>query len=173
MLFWNSLALFYDPMDVGNLISCSSTFSKSSLYIWKVSVHILMKPGLNDFEHSLASLWNEPYNVKVWTFFDIVLRWGCSENSISKLSLLSFPNLLAYWSSLYSTSVYSFHLFLISSASIRSLLLLSFIVPIFGWNVPLMFPIFLKRSVVFLYFFVLFTEEGLLVSPCYSLELFI
>ena len=42
---------FYDPMDVGNLISGSSAFSKSSLYIWKFSVHVLLKPGLKDFEY--------------------------------------------------------------------------------------------------------------------------
>ena len=42
---------FYDPLDVGNLISGSSVFSKSSLYIWKFSVHILLKPTLKDFEH--------------------------------------------------------------------------------------------------------------------------
>ena len=48
--------------------------------------------------------------------------------------------------SLLYSSVYSFHLFLISSALIRTLPLLSYIVPIFGWNVPLIFPIFLKRS---------------------------
>ena len=47
---------FYDPTDVGSLIAGSSTFSKSSLYIWKVSVHVLMKLGLSDFEHYLASL---------------------------------------------------------------------------------------------------------------------
>ena len=46
--------------------------------------------------------------------------------------------------------MYSFHLFLISSASSRSLLFLSFIVPIFGWNVPLRFPLFLKGSLVFM-----------------------
>ena len=45
-----------DPTDVGNLISGSSTFSKSSLYIWKFSVHVLLKPGLKDFEHYLASV---------------------------------------------------------------------------------------------------------------------
>ena len=50
---------------------------------------------------------------------------------------------------LYSSSVYSFHLFFISSASIRSLLFLSFIVLMFDWNVPLIFPIFLKRSLAF------------------------
>ena len=50
---------------------------------------------------------------------------------------------------LYSSSMYSCHLFLISSASIMSLSFLSFIVMIFGWKVPLMFPTFLKRSLVF------------------------
>ena len=42
---------FYDPTDVGNLISGSSAFSKLSLYIWTHSVHILLKPSLQDFEH--------------------------------------------------------------------------------------------------------------------------
>ena len=50
---------------------------------------------------------------------------------------------------LYSYSVYSYHLFLISSASIRSILFLSFIVPIFAWNVPLVSLIFLNRSLVY------------------------
>ena len=50
---------------------------------------------------------------------------------------------------LYSSSVYSWHLFLISSASVRSIPFLSFIVPIFAWNVPLVSLIFLKRSLVF------------------------
>ena len=44
---------FYDPADVGNLISGSSTFLKSSLYIWKFLVHVLLKPGLKDFENYL------------------------------------------------------------------------------------------------------------------------
>ena len=70
--------------------------------------------------------------------------------------------------------MYSCHLFLISSASLRSLLFLSFIVPIFAWNVPLVSLVFLKRSlvfpqsIVFLYFFALFTEKGFLIPPCYS-----
>ena len=46
--------VFNDPMDVGNLISGSSAFSKSSLNIWKFAVHILLKPGLENFEHLLA-----------------------------------------------------------------------------------------------------------------------
>ena len=47
---------YYDPMNVGNLISGSSSFSKLSLYIWKFSVHILLKPRLEDFEHNLTSM---------------------------------------------------------------------------------------------------------------------
>ena len=47
---------FYDPVDVGNLISGSSAFSKLSLYIWKFSVHVPLKPNLKDFEYYLASM---------------------------------------------------------------------------------------------------------------------
>ena len=47
---------FYDPVNAGNLTSGSSTFSKSSLYIWKFSIHGLLKPSLKDFEHFLASM---------------------------------------------------------------------------------------------------------------------
>ena len=72
--------------------------------------------------------------------------------------------------------VYSCLLFLISSASVRSRRFLSFIAPIFAWSVPLVSPIFLKRSllshsIIFLYFFSLITEEDFLISPCCSLEL--
>ena len=45
---------FYGPTDPSNLISGSSAFSKSSLYIWKLSVHVLLKPSLEDFEHYFA-----------------------------------------------------------------------------------------------------------------------
>ena len=45
-----------DPMDVGNLISGSSAFSKFSLNIWKFMVHVLLKPGLKNFEHYFASV---------------------------------------------------------------------------------------------------------------------
>ena len=46
----------YDPKDVGNLISVSSAFSKSSLYIWKFLVHVLLRPSLKDFEHYLGNV---------------------------------------------------------------------------------------------------------------------
>ena len=58
-VFLEFFCFFYDPTDVGNLISGSSAFSKSSLNIWKFSVHILLTPTLKDFEHNLTSLWNE------------------------------------------------------------------------------------------------------------------
>jgi len=47
---------FDDPVDVGNLISVSSAFSKSSLNIWKFMVHLLLKPGLENFEHYFTSV---------------------------------------------------------------------------------------------------------------------
>ena len=47
---------FDDPVDAGNLISGSSAFSKTSLNIWKFSVHVLLKPGLENFEHHFSSV---------------------------------------------------------------------------------------------------------------------
>ena len=73
---------------------------------------------------------------------------------------------------LYSSSVDSCHLFLISSAFVRSLPFLSFIVPFFGHNVPFLEEVSsLSPSVVFLCFYALFIEKGHLNSPCYFLEL--
>ena len=56
MFFLEFSCFLDDPTDVGNLISGSSAFSKSSLYIWKFTVHILLKPGMEDFEHDLVSV---------------------------------------------------------------------------------------------------------------------
>ena len=55
-VFLELSCIFYDPTHVGNLISGSSAFSRSSLNIWKFSVHILLKPGLENFEHYFASV---------------------------------------------------------------------------------------------------------------------
>ena len=55
-IFLGFSCFLYDPMDVGNLVSGSSAFSKSSLYIFMFSVHVLLKPSLKDFEHYLASI---------------------------------------------------------------------------------------------------------------------
>ena len=69
-----------DPMGVGNLISGSSAFSKSSLNIWKFSVRALLKPSLENFDHYFASVWDECNCVVVWTFFDISFLWNWNEN---------------------------------------------------------------------------------------------
>ena len=89
----------YDPTDVGNLIYGSSAFSKSSLNILKFTVHVLLKPGLENFEHYFASVWDECNCVVVWAFFDIVFLWDWNENRPFPVlwPLLSFSNLLAYW----------------------------------------------------------------------------
>ena len=55
-VFLELSCFFDDPMDVGNLIFGSSAFSKSSLNIWKFTVHIMLKPGLDNVEHFFASL---------------------------------------------------------------------------------------------------------------------
>ena len=70
MFFWNSCS-FDDPADIGNLISGSSAFSKTSLNIWKFLVHVLLKPGLENFEHYylqgtlnlLSYFWNKVLHV--------------------------------------------------------------------------------------------------------------
>ena len=89
---------FYDLMDVGNLISGSSSFSKFSLNIWKFLVHVLLKPGLANFEHCFASVWNECNCEIVWAFFGIAFLWYWNANWPFPVlwPLLSFPNLLAY-----------------------------------------------------------------------------
>ena len=98
-VFLEFSCFFYDPMDVGNLISGSSAFSKSSLYIWNFSVHILLKHNLKDFERYLANMWDEGDCMVVWTFFGIVLLWDWNENWLFPVlwPLLSFPDLLTYW----------------------------------------------------------------------------
>ena len=90
---------FDDSADVDNLISGSSAFSKFSLNIWKFMVHVLLKPGLENFEHYSDSMWDECNYVVVWAFFGIAFLWDKNENWPFPVlwSLLSFPNLLAYW----------------------------------------------------------------------------
>ena len=90
---------FDDTADFGSLTSDSSAFSKSSLDIWKFTVHILLKPGLENFEHYFASMWDKCNCAVVWAFFGIAFWGDWNENwPFSVLwPLLSFPNLLAYW----------------------------------------------------------------------------
>ena len=70
-VFLELSCFFHDSVNVGNLISGFSAFSKPSLYIWKFLGHILLKPILKDFEHKLTSMWNECNYTVVWTFFGL------------------------------------------------------------------------------------------------------
>ena len=90
---------FYDPMDVDNLISGSFAFSKSSLNIWKFSVHMLLKSNLKDLKHYFASMWTKHNCIVLWTFFGIALLWDRNENWTFQVlwPLVNFPNMLTYW----------------------------------------------------------------------------
>ena len=99
-VFLKLRCFLHDQTNVGNLISGSSVSLKSSLYIWKSSVHVLLKPSLKNFEHNIAIMWNgHNYMVIVWTFFGIILLWYWNENWPFPVlwPLLSFINLPAYW----------------------------------------------------------------------------
>ena len=186
-----------------------SAFSNTSLNIWKFTVHVLLKHGLENFEHYFTSVWDECNCVVAWAFFGIAFLWYWNENWLFPVlwPLLSFPvcwhiecstftaSSFRIWNSstgiplplltlflvmlpralltlhsempgsrwmitplwlsgswrsfLYSSSVYSCHVFLITSAYVRSIPFLSCIEPIFAWNVSLVSLISLKRSLVF------------------------
>ena len=98
-VFLELSCFFDDPVDVANLISGSSAFSKSSLNIWKFMVQALLKPGLEDFEHYFTNVWDECNCAVVWTFFGIAFLWDWNENWPFPVlwPLMNFPNLLAYW----------------------------------------------------------------------------
>ena len=75
------LSCFLDDLaDVGNLISGSSAFSKSSLNIWEFTVHVLLKPGLKNFDHYFASVWDECNCAIVWAFSGNAFLWNWNKN---------------------------------------------------------------------------------------------
>ena len=88
-IFLDLPCFFDDPMDVGNLISGSSAFSKTSLNIWKFKVRVLLKPGLQNFEHYFASMWKWKLKslICVWLF---VNPWNSPglNTGVGSLSLL-------------------------------------------------------------------------------------
>ena len=99
-VFLELSCFFHDPADVGNLISGSSAFSKTSLNIWKFTVHILLKPGLENLEHYFASMWDECNCVVVWTFFHIylslVLEWKLTFSSpVATAEFSNFASILS------------------------------------------------------------------------------
>ena len=95
-----------DPADVGSLISDFSAFSKSSLNIWKFTVHVLLRPGLENFEHYFASVWDECNCAVVWAFFGIAFFWDWDENrpfsrkakaQVLKRETCAFKGRSLYW----------------------------------------------------------------------------
>ena len=79
-VFFYFPCFFYDLAYVGSLISCSSAFSKSSLYIWKFSVHVLLKPHVMNFEYSISGMWSEWNCMVIWTLFGIAFLWDWNKN---------------------------------------------------------------------------------------------
>ena len=95
-VFLELSCFFDDPTDVGNLISGSSTFCKTSWSIWKFMVHVLLKPGLENFEHTLLAC-------EMSAIGSLNILWHCLSLGLEGNGpfpvlwpLLSFPNLLAY-----------------------------------------------------------------------------
>ena len=127
---------FFDPTDLTYLISGLSAFSKSSLNIWKFSVHVLFKPGLENFEHYFASMWDECNCAVVWTFFAIAFLHDCKEN---------WPQETA-WCRLLATSV-SLSLGQSSSGSISCYWLLRLLSP---WLSTVCFSILVSTFLIFL-----------------------
>ena len=81
-VFLELSCFFHDPEDVGNLISGSSAFSKTSLNIWKCTVHILLKPGLENFKHYFTSVWDECSSLNIlWHSLSLRLEWKLTFSS--------------------------------------------------------------------------------------------
>ena len=98
-IFLELSCFFDDPVDVGSLVSGSFAFSKTSLNIWNFTVHVLLKPGLENFEHHFTSGWDDCNCAVVWALFGTAFLWDWNENWPFPVlwPLLSFPNFLAYW----------------------------------------------------------------------------
>ena len=103
-VFLELRCFFYNPVDIGNLISGSSAFSKPS---WEFSVQVLLKSSLNDFEHKLASMWNEHNFTIVWTAYVIALLWNWNKNRT--FSVL-WPLLFSQFADILSAALEQHHL---------------------------------------------------------------
>ena len=78
IFFFLELSCFFDdPTDVGNLISASSAFSKSSLYIWKLSVHILLRPSLKDIGHVFLAYEMSEGLISQQLYSNLNILWHC------------------------------------------------------------------------------------------------
>ena len=95
-IFLECFCFFFYPMDVDNLISASSGLSKSSMNIWKLLIHVLLKSSLENFEHCFSCMWNEQNWAIVWTFFGSAFLCDWNEKWPFPVlwPVLSFPNFL-------------------------------------------------------------------------------
>ena len=93
MFSWDSLA--FSMIQWVLAIWGSSAFSKTGLNIWKFTVHVLLLPGLENFEHSFTSVWDECNFAVVWAFFGIAFLWDWNED----WPFLVLWPLLSLWSS--------------------------------------------------------------------------
>ena len=89
----------YDPANVGNLISGSSSFPKPSLDIWKFFIHIMLKSDMHDFNHDFTSMWDECNGSMISTFFSIIFPGIWDEDWYFPVlwPQLGLPDLLTYW----------------------------------------------------------------------------
>ena len=94
-VFWDSL----DFSMIQWILAIWSLVPQTSWYIWKFSVHVVLKLSLKDFEHYLANNWDELYFMIGWTFFGIafLLDWNKNWPLPALWPLMSFSNLLTYW----------------------------------------------------------------------------
>ena len=98
-VFLELSCFFYDPTDVGNLISGSSAFSKSTLNICKFSVCILLKPSLENFEHHCGGVWDEcncnSLNI-LWHCLSLGLEWKLTfSSSVATTEFSKFADILS------------------------------------------------------------------------------
>ena len=91
-VFWECSCFFSDPVDIGNLISGPSAFSKTSLNIWKFTVHVLLKPGLENFEYYFTNVWDE-CNCAVFEHSLALPFFGIG----MKILWMGFPQMLVKW----------------------------------------------------------------------------
>ena len=98
-VFLELSCFFDDPADVCNLISGSSAFSKTILNIWKFTVHVLLKPSLENFEHYFASVWDECNCAIIWEFFGIAFLWlewkRTFSSPVATAEFSKFPGILS------------------------------------------------------------------------------
>ena len=127
-MFSGTLLLFL--WSVGNLISDSSPFSKTSLSIWKFTVHILLKPGLEDFEHWFTSMWDE------WNCVcgSLSILWHCLSLGWFKSSVDGFEFYMRSWDFLAGSLGKLARVSSIFSPIYNPIfLLLNFLAPTFTW----------------------------------------